>query len=119
MLWRDNQGCKVWSVVDGDTVRMICPDEGNVTGRVVGYDTAEFKARCPRELGMAIAATYYLHWKLWTAKEVVAWPRNRDHYDRVLVVITLDGEGLGRTMTDAGLARWYAGGTRRGWCDAG
>jgi len=118
MAWRTSEGCRIWAVVDGDTVRMICPDQGNVSGRILGYDTPEIKARCPQEFGKALAATYYLHWKLWTSREVIATPRGTDLYDRRQVLLTLDGEGAGRVMVDAGLARWYDGGRRRGWCDA-
>lgn len=118
MAWRNSEGCRIWAVVDGDTLRMICPDQGNVSGRILGYDTPEMKARCPQEFGKALAATYYLHWKLWSSREVIATPRGTDPYDRVLVLLTLDGEGAGRVMVDAGLARWYDGGRRRGWCDA-
>ena len=118
MAWRRSEGCRIWTVVDGDTLRMICPDQGNVSGRILGYDAPEITARCPQEFGKALAATYYLHWKLWTAREVVATPRGTDLYNRILVLLTLDGEGAGRVMVDAGLARWYDGGRRRGWCGA-
>lgn len=116
LLWRESNGCSVVTVVDGDTVRMICPQEGYVSGRLLGFDTPEMNARCPSELTRAIAATYHLRWALWTAGEVTADPRGRDGYDRVLTMMTIDGVQAGRVMTDAGLARWYSGGPRRPWC---
>ena len=105
-------------VVDGDTVRMHCPVQGFVSGRLVGFDTPEMNARCPRELGMAVAATYYLRWQLWTAREVVATPRDRDRYDRVLTLMGFDGDLASTRMIRSGLARPYDGGQRRSWCDA-
>lgn len=96
---------------------MVCPDEGAVSGRVLGYDTPEFKSRCTAELIKAVQATYALRWQLWTANEVIANPRGRDRYDRVLVILAIDGENPGKQLVDAGLARWYDGGQRRGWCN--
>lgn len=117
LMWRKSEGCAILTVIDGDTVRLLCPNEGFVSGRILGYDAPEMKARCPRELIKAVSATYYLHWQLWRAGEVVATPRGRDRYDRVLALVAFDGEGVGRRMVDAGLGRWYQGGKRRGWCE--
>lgn len=118
LMWRKSEGCAVWSVVDGDTVRMVCPDLGAVSGRILSYDTPELKARCPSELGKAVAATFYLRWQLWTAGEVTARPTGTDRYDRALTVLAVDGELVGRSLVEAGLARWYNGGKRRSWCGA-
>lgn len=116
LAWRKSEGCKVWMVVDGDTVRMICPGQGFVSGRILDFDTPEMKARCPQELGKAVAATFYLHWQLWTAGEVAAIPRGHDRYGRVLTLMAIDGDVVGSRMVGAGLARWYDSGHRRGWC---
>lgn len=116
LLWRKSEGCSVWAVVDGDTVEMFCPERGAVSGRILSYDTPELKSRCPSELGKALAATFYLRWQLWTAREVTARPTGTDRYDRALTVLAVDGELVGRRMVEAGLARWYNGGKRRGWC---
>ncbi len=116
LLWRESRGCHVWMVVDGDTVKMYCPTQGFVSGRLVGFDTPEMTARCPQELARAVAATYALRRHLWTAKEVTATPRGRDRYDRVLTLFAVDGEPIGRTLVEAGLARWYDGGLRKPWC---
>lgn len=118
LTWRESEGCKVWMVVDGDTVKMTCPAEGPVSGRLLGFDTPEMKSRCPKELGMAVAATFYLRWQLWTAGKVVATPRGKDRYDRVLTLMAIDGELVGTRMVGAGLARRYDGGRRGGWCGA-
>lgn len=116
LLWRDSKGCRVWAVIDGDTVKMNCPEVGNVTGRIVGFDTPEWNAKCPRELALAAEATFNLRWQLWTASEVVATPREQDRYGRMLTLMTVDGELVGTRLVDAGLARWYDGGQRKSWC---
>uniref|UniRef100_UPI003B52413E thermonuclease family protein n=1 Tax=Roseovarius indicus TaxID=540747 RepID=UPI003B52413E len=105
-------------VVDGDTVKMTCPAEGYVSGRILGFDTPEMKSRCPTELVMAVSATFYLRWQLWTAGKVVATPRGKDRYGRVLTLMAVDDELVGTRMVGAGLARWYDGGKRRSWCGA-
>ena len=118
LTWRQSEGCKVWMVVDGDTVKMTCPAEGYVSGRILGFDTPEMKSRCPTELVMAVSATFYLRWQLWTAGKVVATPRGKDRYGRVLTLMAVDDELVGTRMVGAGLARWYDGGKRRSWCGA-
>jgi endonuclease YncB( thermonuclease family) len=116
LLWRDSRGCRVWSVVDGDTVKINCPKIGNATGRIVGFDTPEWKAKCPKELAMAAAATFHLRWQLWSAREVVSTPRGQDRYGRVLLLMSVDGALVGTGLVEAGLARWYDGGQRKSWC---
>lgn len=117
LLWRDSEGCRVWQVVDGDTVRMHCPVQGWVSGRIVGFDTPEMKARCPSELMRAVSATFYLRWQIWTASKVTATPRGRDRYDRVLTLFGINDAPIAERMVRAGLARRYDGGRRQGWCN--
>src|SRR5690606_6080818 len=38
---KPHEGCAVTLVVDGDTVRLLCPAEGFVTARLTGFDTPE------------------------------------------------------------------------------
>ncbi len=120
LAWRKSGGCKIWAVVDGDTVKIHCPGDGLPyrRGRILGYDTPEFKARCPSEFFKSVAATYYLRWMLWTSTEAVARPKGTDKYDRTLIRLFLDGQDPGRTLVNAGLARWYDGGRRKSWCGA-
>lgn len=117
LLWRDSRGCRVWAVTDGDTVRMHCRTQGFVSGRILGFDTPEMKARCPRELGMAVAATFYLRWQIWTARSVTATPRGTDRYGRTLTLFGIDGAPMTDRMVGAGLARRYAGEQRASWCE--
>jgi endonuclease YncB( thermonuclease family) len=41
--------------------------------------------------------------------------RDEDGYGRKLRIVKVDGESVGETLVDDGLARWYRGG-RRPWC---
>ncbi|WP_347313007.1 thermonuclease family protein [Defluviimonas sp. SAOS-178_SWC] len=44
-------GCRIYRVVDGDTVRMWCPGRGETAARLTGFDTPElFSPACPSEL---------------------------------------------------------------------
>lgn len=110
-------GCRIVTVMDGDTVKMICPRSGWRTGRILGFDTPETQGRCLRETGLALAATYYLRWILWTGGHIEARTEGVDRYGRALTLLMVDGEGVARRMVEAGLARWYEGGRRASWCD--
>ena len=48
---------------------------------------------------------------------VAVFPTGRlDKYRRVLATLTIDGEDLGGLLVKNGLARWYGGERRPGWC---
>ncbi|MDQ2091467.1 thermonuclease family protein [Marimonas arenosa] len=115
-LTKQNTGCRVWRIVDGDTVKLSCPTSGYGSGRLLGFDTPEYKARCLHEFVLAIRATYVLRWRFWTARRVSVTAVGRDKYDRRLVRMRLDGRDVGPAMIRAGYARSYAGGARDGWC---
>jgi len=114
----ETDGCRVWQVIDGDTVRIWCHD-GSHTARILAYDTPELSARCTSELLQALAATWYLRWQLWRAGRITVKIDGVDRYGRKLVLLLVDGEGIARRMVKAGLARWYDGGRRPGWCASG
>ncbi len=111
------EGCRVVAVIDGDTVRIWCHD-GLHRARILAYDTPELSARCTSELVKAVAATWYLRWQLWRAGKITVRIDGNDRYGRKLILLLVDGEGVARRMVNAGLARWYDGGRRAGWCDA-
>lgn len=113
-----HDGCRVMSVIDGDTIKMRCPLSGAQTGRILGLDTPELGARCTSELLRAVAAKYHLRWMLWKATHISARTEGTDRYNRKLVVLLLDGQGIAHPMIKAGWAREYSGGRRDGWCDA-
>lgn len=113
---KPRDGCRVIGVTDGDTVKMICEDSGYQPGRVMGYDTPEYRAKCPSELRRAVAATYDLRWQLYKADEISVFPRGHDRYGRRLILLNLDGVPAAEVMIASGLARGYAGGKRQSWC---
>ena len=109
--------CRVLLVVDGDTVKLICPGSGVETARIMGYDSPEkFSPRCTSELVAAERATWALRGMIFDAKVLSASHHGTDRYGRALVVIRLDGVDLARRMIRAGHGRAYAGGLRGGWC---
>ena len=116
-LVKPHEGCRVWQVTDGDTVKIWCND-GPHPARILAYDTPELKARCGSELVKAVKATLYLRWLLWRAKKITVKIDGVDRYQRKLVILLVDGEGVARRMVKAGLARWYDGGPRAGWCES-
>jgi endonuclease YncB( thermonuclease family) len=109
-------GCRIWGIVDGDTVRMYCPGTGSVSTRLTGFDTPEFDAGCGREFVMAWLATQALRWQLWRAGEIGVEARGEDRYGRRLAWVLVDGVPLAGRMVETGLARAHAGGRRPGWC---
>ncbi len=112
---KPGEGCRVVAIIDGDTLRIWCHD-GLYRARVLAYDTPELSARCTSELVKAIAATWYLRWQLWRAGRITVKIDGVDRYGRKLVLLLTDGENVARRMVGAGLARWYDGGRRPGWC---
>jgi endonuclease YncB( thermonuclease family) len=114
---KPHEGCRILAVVDGDTVRMLCPEAGLVAGRLLGFDTPELSPpRCPSELAKGLAATFVLRWTLWTAHQIVALPRGTDRYGRTLTQVSVDGRNVAGALIGRGLARAYDGGPRASWC---
>jgi micrococcal nuclease len=110
-------GCRVNYIVDGDTIDMTCPGEGNFRARLTGFDAPEvFSPGCASELAAGIAATHKLRTLLWSAGTVEFALGGFDRYDRRLVRLGLDGRDVAETMVTTGHARAYGGGSRAGWC---
>ncbi|MDI3335036.1 thermonuclease family protein [Defluviimonas aestuarii] len=111
------ESCRIYQVVDGDTVRMWCPGRGNVSARLKGFDTPElFSPQCASELAAAVKAKWALRLVLWQADEVRIVREGTDRYDRALVTVFIDGAPLARRMIADGHARAYGGGIRQTWC---
>jgi micrococcal nuclease len=99
-------------VVDGDTLYV----EG-VKIRIADIDAPEtHEPKCAEEKSLGDRATQRLI-SLVNSGEVTLAPidRDEDNYGRKLRIVKVDGESVGKTLVDDGLARWYAGG-RRPWC---
>jgi micrococcal nuclease len=99
-------------VVDGDTLYL----EG-VKIRIADIDAPEtHDPKCADEKSLGDRATQRLI-SLVNSGDVTLAPidRDEDGYGRKLRIVKVDGESVGETLVDDGLARWYAGG-RRPWC---
>lgn len=115
---RAADGCRVVSVVDGDTVRLWCPGRGVFAARMTGFDTPEvFSPSCVMELAAGLAATVHLRSLLLTADRLSVGFRGQDRYGRALVSLATEGGSIAGLMIAAGHARPYAGGPRPGWCE--
>jgi endonuclease YncB( thermonuclease family) len=109
--------CSVAMIMDGDTFKMNCPDEGIVRARITGYDAPEKNARCIAEYVKAIRATWALRTMLWQARTIEIGLNGKDRYDRFLVTLRVNGKDITPAMIDTGLARAYSGGRRDSWCE--
>jgi len=103
-------------VIDGDTFWY----EGDKI-RISDIDTPEVsQPRCAEEAELGAAATDRLHALLNDGPFTLepnddGTGRDRDRYGRLLRTVTRDGESLGDTLVDEGLAEEW-GGYRGGWC---
>ncbi len=99
-------------VVDGDTLYLK-----GVKIRIADIDAPEtHEPKCAEEKSLGDRATQRLI-RLVNSGEVTLAPidRDEDQYGRKLRIVKVDGESVGETLVDDGLARWYRGG-RRPWC---
>jgi len=109
--------CRIISVIDGDTVTLMCQDSGIGRARIVGYDTPEkYAPKCVAEFLAAERASWALRMLLQKADQIGITHQGVDKHGRVLVVLTLDGLDVARAMIRAGHARAYVGGLRGSWC---
>ena len=109
--------CSVLTVMDGDTIKMICKDTGIHNARILGYDTPEKNARCMGEYVKSIRATWALRMTLWSSKTIEIGSTKKDKYGRDLINLIADNKNIDSTMIGKGLARKYAGGRRQSWCE--
>lgn len=113
----DEGPCRIISVVDGDTVTLMCGESGIGRARIVGYDTPEkYAPKCVGEFLAAERAGWALRTLIQKADQIEITHQGSDQYGRALVVVTLDGLDVARAMIRAGHARQYAGGLRGSWC---
>lgn len=104
-------------VLDGDTYEMLIAGFPTRV-RLANADTPETgsRAKCAAELAWGNRATDFVRAQVNT-RAVAVFPTGRlDKYRRVLATLTIDGEDLGGLLVKNGLARWYGGGRRLGWC---
>jgi len=116
---KSDAGCRVASVVDGDTVRLWCRGRGLFKARLTGFDAPEvFSPSCASEFAAGMAATWHLRRILFDADTIAVGFSGRDRYGRDLVSLAVDGRPVAGRMIADGHARAYGGGARGGWCAA-
>lgn len=109
--------CRIIRVVDGDTLSMICPDDGMMSARLVGFDTPEkYAPKCFAEFAAAERASWALRTLIQQADRITLQRDGTDQYGRALVRLELDGVDVARAMVRSGHARVYGGGLRGTWC---
>jgi endonuclease YncB( thermonuclease family) len=114
---KSKSDCDVWMVMDGDTVKISCPESDLESGRILGYDTPEKNARCVAEYALATRATWALRTMLWQARTIEIKRTGKDRYDRFLIRLRINGKDVADAMVARGLARTYSGGRRGSWCE--
>lgn len=109
--------CRILRVIDGDTVSLICPEDGMVSARLMGFDTPEmYSPRCLGEFVAAQKAAWHLRSLVQKADRLKLTHQGNDQYGRALVALELDGVDVARLMVRDGHARQYGGGLRGSWC---
>lgn len=113
----------VLAVKDGDTLAVALPGLppalNPVAIRVRGIDTPETggRAKCAAERKLASRATDFTRDAVRRGRQVEFAAPSWDKYGgRIDADVWIDGTSLARQLIDAGLARAYDGGKRRGWC---
>ncbi len=109
--------CTIALVMDGDTVKIDCPDSDISNARIMGYDTPEKNARCIGEFFSAIRATWALRIMLWRAHAIEIKTDGKDKYGRALIRLLVNGNDVTPAMVRTGVARIYSGGRRGSWCE--
>lgn len=107
---------------DGDTCYIdvpFLPDSlRKMSIRILGIDTPEIKGKCDKEKELALEAREFANKAFREAKEIDYQDLGWDKYGgRLLTNVYLDGKLYSKMIIDAGLARPYDGGTKKGWCD--
>jgi micrococcal nuclease len=109
--------CRIIRVVDGDTVTLICGEEGMQSARLLGFDTPEkFSPKCTAEFFAAERAGWALRTMIQKADRLRLEREGVDQYGRALVRLELDGQDVATLMIRTGHARRYGGGPRGSWC---
>lgn len=105
---------RITCVVDGDTFWLH-----GEKARIADINSPETsRPACHAEAVRGAAATRRLTTLLNQGPiELLAGPRDRDRYGRLLRIVARDGHSLGRQLVAEGLAeRWQ--GRRKSWCKA-
>ena len=114
---------RVLGVKDGDTLTVDLPGLpaplNPVAVRLRGVDTPESggRAKCTLERTMAARATGFTRAAIAAARSIEFGAPTWDKYGgRIDAEVWVDGQLLSGRLIEAGLARPYDGGKRKGWC---
>jgi len=107
---------------DGDTCYInanFLPEPlSKMSIRILGIDTPEIRGKCDEEKELALKAREFANKVFREAKLIEYKDLDWDKYGgRLLTNVYLDGKLYSKMIIDAGLARPYDGGTKKGWCD--
>lgn len=113
----ESGACRILNVVDGDTITLMCPEEGIERARILGYDTPEkFAPKCLSEFVAAERAGWALRTLIQKADRLSVAHEGVDQYGRSLVRLELDGQDVAGRMVRAGHGRTHGNGPRGSWC---
>ena len=118
------QTCYQWPVVDvydGDTLTAEVVPNVYSRVRILGLDAPEIKGKCQAEIDLAKASRDRLadlvrHGAQFCPADkaglrVPPWDK------RTYAWVSVLGKDVARSLIDEGLARFYLGGKREGWCE--
>lgn len=113
--------CKVVSVYDGDTIKVVFPIMGSGSTklykwncRINGVDTPELRTRNQLEKDLGYKVRDELREKILGKVGYVVCDKF-DKYGRLLVNIYIDGEDISKWLIDNEYAFKYNGGKKRDW----
>jgi endonuclease YncB( thermonuclease family) len=111
--------CKVVSVYDGDTIKVVFPLGGYLykwNCRISGVDTPELRTRCEAEKRFGYKVRDKLRDKI-LHKIIKIRCDVFDKYGRLLIIPIIDGENICEWLLENEYALKYDGGTKSSWKD--
>ncbi|HIA13512.1 MAG TPA: thermonuclease family protein, partial [Nitrospirales bacterium] len=84
---------------------------------IAGIDTPEIKGKCQKETALAMQARNLVRRMLGQARRIDLLDVERGKYFRIVAKVVADGNDIGHTLIDRGMAVAYDGGKKvTGWC---
>ena len=119
--YEDVKISKVFSIYDGDTLRVNIDSFPDIVGkniriRIKGIDAPEIKGKCQTEIDLAIMARDYLRNAINQSSQIELRNIERGKYFRIVGELYIDGENISKGLIKEKLAYIYHGGKKRSWC---
>jgi len=111
--------CKVVSIYDGDTIRVVFPLNGKLykwNCRINNVDTPELRTKYPLEKEFGYVVRDKLREKILN-KVIYIVCGNFDKYGRLLITPYIDGLDISQWLIDNDYAFYYKGGKKQSWYD--